>query len=97
MSTNEVFSAVFPENGVDIRQKCAKIDFDIVRSDEGKKTEIIHPKRAGVWCEPAGTLCCTGPGAFHLNRAGRVRAVTASSFVRKTRSAAERSAAEAGW
>ena len=48
--------AVFPENGVDNRQKCAKIDFDIVRSDEGKKTEIIHPKRAGVWCEPVDTI-----------------------------------------
>ena len=86
-----------PENGVDNRQKCDRIDFDIARSDEGKKTEVVRPKRAGVGCEPVGTLCCTGPGAFRLNRAGRVRAVTAPSFEGKTRSAAERSAAEAGW
>ena len=73
-------SPVPGKSGVDKRQKSAKIGFDIAISEEGKKTEIVRPKRAGMWCEPAGTLCCTGPGAFRLNRAGRVRAVTAPSF-----------------
>ena len=59
------------------------MDFNIDKCEEGKKTKQARQKRAGGRCEPVGALRCTGPGAFCLNRAERMRPVTGAAPYKK--------------
>lgn len=49
----------------------------------GKKRKRSPLKRADVGCESAGMLRDTGPGAFRLNRAERMRSVIDDVLCRK--------------